>query len=489
MRERVDALKEKMRSSEQEARDDEIKQINQEKDLHHLEQQLSYYRSQRDKLTVEVAAFADEQSTVKKEIESSKTTFDEASDKKDELERCVNEEQKNEETLRDRVQELMQRRTELNLEVKNAKEKEESIDREMSRLINAVAEAEVGIATRNADIIAANYTIRTWTYTIEAMQDYLSFVIEEIDSLKEKHTEIKSRYDEEAAAVRERELAIRELRKNHDEQVKNLHEIELDFTQKQEKINYLVREIFDRYRVSLDHVYQDHLNTEIQLEESEARVNELKEKVDKIGSVNVDAIHEYDELKVRHEYLQTQHDDLTTSLTDLHKAINKINRTSRVRFQEAFDSVNERFQKLFPKLFEGGKARLVLLEEGDILESGVDIYAQPPGKKLQSVSLLSGGEKALTAVALIFAIFLHRPSPFCLLDEVDAPLDDANIDRFNDLIREMTKLSQFILITHNKRTMELADTLYGVTMEERGASKVISLSLTDRTGREEIVAA
>ncbi len=159
----------------------------------------------------------------------------------------------------------------------------------------------------------------------------------------------------------------------------------------------------------------------------------------------------------------------------------KINRASRERFRETFDRVNEKFQQVFPRLFNGGRAGLVLTQADGEGEPGVEIFSQPPGKKLQSVNLLSGGEKALTAVSLIFAIFLIKPTPFCLLDEVDAPLDDANVGRYNEMVREMSKTSQFILITHNKRTMEMVDTLYGVTMEEPGVSKLVSVRLSERT--------
>ena len=204
---------------------------------------------------------------------------------------------------------------------------------------------------------------------------------------------------------------------------------------------------------------------------------ELKDSLDKLGSVHVGAVEEYDELKGRYEFLSQQQTDLQESLISLKKTVQKINRTSRERFVKTFELVNKNFQEIFPKLFKGGRAKLLMIDEENMLESGIEIFAQPPGKKLQSLTLLSGGEKALTAVALIFAIFLTKPSPFCLLDEVDAPLDDANVDRFNDMIRSMTSRSQFILITHNKRTMEHADVLYGVTMQERGVSKVVSVRL------------
>ena len=218
-------------------------------------------------------------------------------------------------------------------------------------------------------------------------------------------------------------------------------------------------------------------------EEARARLEELKAQADRMGAVNLTAIEEYDELARRHEFLLAQKSDLEASLRDLRAAIARINRASRQRFRETFDRVNEKFQQVFPRLFSGGRAGLVLTqaEDGEEGEAGVEIFAQPPGKKLQSVNLLSGGEKALTAVALIFAIFLVKPSPFCLLDEVDAPLDDANVGRYNELVKEMSRGSQFILITHNKRTMEMVDTLYGVTMEEPGVSKLVSVRLSERS--------
>jgi chromosome segregation protein len=168
---------------------------------------------------------------------------------------------------------------------------------------------------------------------------------------------------------------------------------------------------------------------------------------------------------------------LVNSLEALNQAIKKINRTSRKRFAETFEAVNAKFKEIFSTLFNGGRADLVLVDESNLLETGVDIIVQPPGKKLQNVNLLSGGEKALTAVALIFSLFLINPSPFCLLDEVDAPLDDANIGRFNRMIQQLAQRYQIILVTHNKRTMETADTLYGVTMEEPGISKLVSVRL------------
>jgi chromosome segregation protein len=182
-------------------------------------------------------------------------------------------------------------------------------------------------------------------------------------------------------------------------------------------------------------------------------------------------------LAERFRFLSEQKDDLEATISSLREAISRINRTSRKRFRETFELVRQRFEENFPRLFDGGKASLELTEAEDILEAGVDIMAQPPGKRLQNVNLLSGGEKTMTALALLVAVFQVRPSPFFLLDEVDAALDDANVGRFNQLIVEMAQKSQFLVITHNKRTIEVADVLYGVTMEQKGVSKLVSVVL------------
>ena len=201
----------------------------------------------------------------------------------------------------------------------------------------------------------------------------------------------------------------------------------------------------------------------------------LKLRLNAMGAVNLSAPEEYYALTERMDFLKSQSEDLQNALDDLKETIKDINIESRRRFREMYDQINENFKNVFSSLFEGGEAKLVLTESEDLLNAGVDIVAQPPGKKLQNINLLSGGEKALTAISLIFAIFLVKPSPFCFLDEVDAPLDDVNVVRFNRLIKSLSYDSQFILITHNKKTMEIGDLLYGVTMEEPGISKTVSV--------------
>ena len=219
---------------------------------------------------------------------------------------------------------------------------------------------------------------------------------------------------------------------------------------------------------------------EIPWDRIELVVAELTERADSMGPVNLDAIQEYDELEERYKFLEQQNNDLINGKAELMEAIARINKTTKELFSETFEKIRVNFQEMFTQLFGGGKANLLLMDESDPLESGIEIIASPPGKKLQSISLLSGGERTMTAVALLFAIYMVKPSPFCVLDEMDAPLDESNIGRFIKLLDRFIGQSQFMVITHNKRTMSRADSLYGVTMEERGISKLLSVKFTGR---------
>lgn len=250
----------------------------------------------------------------------------------------------------------------------------------------------------------------------------------------------------------------------------------------------LAQNTFERYGIILaEYSLTPETMEQVQLlrEAGEATIQEihnevmlLKEKIRKLGDVNPAAVEEYESIVERFNLLSTQKADLEKAMNDLQSTVDRINTVSKERFERAFGEVNNHFKRVFPVIFGGGHAHLTLTNPEDMLETGVDITAQPPGKKAQNINLLSGGEKTLTAISLLFSIFLVKPSPFCLLDEVDAPLDDANIGRFNALLREMAKRSQFIIITHNKRTMELNDKLYGVTMEDAGVSKMVSILLS-----------
>ncbi|MBP7297493.1 MAG: chromosome segregation protein SMC, partial [Acidobacteria bacterium] len=218
---------------------------------------------------------------------------------------------------------------------------------------------------------------------------------------------------------------------------------------------------------------------ELDAESAQQKYLDYRDKAERMGSVNLLAVEEYEREEERLTFHRTQETDIAESILNTQKGIEEIDRRSARLFKETFEAVNINFQEMFTRLFGGGTCELRLVDEENLLESGVDIVASPPGKKLQNILLLSGGEKALTALALMLAIFKYRPSPFCLMDEVDAPLDESNIDRFVALVQQFSTQTQYVLITHNKRTMEIAETIYGITMEEAGVSKVISVQLKD----------
>lgn len=304
-------------------------------------------------------------------------------------------------------------------------------------------------------------------------------------SQQQQARQLQEAYQQQRTELDEFRDQLRRLRTDAEELRKTVARLQLRQREQQLEAEHLALGVQERFAVDLrDH--QVPQATDEELERQQQQLQRLQQKIAALGEVNLMAIEEYQEQEKRYDFLTQQRDDLKQSLDDLEKAITQINRTTRRRFKETFDRANEMFRQVFPRLFRGGQAELRLTDENDLLETGIEIIVQPPGKRLQNVNLLSGGEKALTAVALIFSLFLLKPTPFCVLDEVDAPLDDANIDRFADMVREMTDRSQFILITHSKRTMSIVDTLYGVTMQEPGVSRLVSVRINDLLPRPQV---
>jgi chromosome segregation protein len=228
------------------------------------------------------------------------------------------------------------------------------------------------------------------------------------------------------------------------------------------------------YGLEIDAIEADPLR-----EEDENRLIELREKVQELGPVNLGTLEEYEELRTRYEFLTKQQEDLNRSIAELEEAITKISITTRKKLREAFDALKAKFSEVFSILFSGGRAELVMTDENNILETGIDIIAQPHGKRLQNINLLSGGEKTLTALSLLFASFLIKPTPLCILDEADSALDEVNTERFAKMLQDLSRDTQFIVATHNRNTMNVADYIYGITMEEAGVSKVISMQLVE----------
>ena len=268
-------------------------------------------------------------------------------------------------------------------------------------------------------------------------------------------------------------IRVKRAEKGRTEQKTN--ELKIELSQLEVRQQDLVERVRDELKIDLAEAYKDYTDQQVDWEGIREEIATLRGKIERLGNVNVDAIDEQEALESRHEFLSTQVQDLNSSRAQLQQLINRLNKKSREKFQETFEEIRGHFQEIFRKLFGGGKADVILEDAEDILDAGIEVIAKPPGKETRSISLLSGGEKSMTALALLFAVFKTKPSPFCFLDEVDAALDEANNERFNMLLREFQKDSQFVVITHAKRTMSIADVLFGITMQIRGVSKKISV--------------
>jgi chromosome segregation protein len=413
------------------------------------------------------------------------------------------------ETARLRDEQVTEQLSELRLAVATERQRHEGLRSQRQPMTTRQKELAELITSRRADI--ANYQSRReqqGTETVAAERS-IKENSAELSRAESVVAEVSATRAAHLAEVNTLESDLRGRRKA----LSDLHEArgkeEVRQTQMQLRIESLAEHVMRRYQVDLHEFAPDRYaftktfraqikqrgKPEIETAEDDAAalddaqlreiIEQLTRQLDAMGPVNLDAVHEYDELEERHTFLETQNADLTNSRRELLDVIMRINQTTEKLFAETFAQVRINFREMFGELFGGGRADLVLLDENDALNCGIDIIAKPPGKQLQSVSLLSGGERAMTAVALLFAIYMVRPSPFCVLDEMDAPLDESNINRFIRVLDRFVAQSQFIIITHNKRTIAKADILYGVTMEERGISKLVGMRLTEAKPEED----
>jgi chromosome segregation protein len=315
----------------------------------------------------------------------------------------------------------------------------------------------------------------------EVQRDILNCeaAVSELFVEKEKNQSASGRLQEKNEKLLEEqkqtEQLIRQKRAEQSEIESAIGELKIELSQLEVKGQDLVERVQDELQIDLVEAYKNYEESQVDWDRVREEIAELRGKIERLGNVNVDAIAEQDDLEKRNDFLSSQVEDLNKSKAQLQQLINRLNKKSREKFRETFEEIRIHFQQIFRKLFGGGKADIVLEDAEDILEAGIEIIARLPGKETMSISLLSGGEKALTAIALLFAVFKIKPSPFCFLDEVDATLDEANNERFNMLLREFQKDSQFVVITHSKRTMSIAEVLFGITMQTRGVSKKISV--------------
>jgi len=479
LRERHESLKEEQETREEESRKLEFALLSGNKELEH--QQLEERRMQQT-----VSQLSQDSEGILEEMDSSRLKENTAAETIISLEKERAELEEKTNQLQDRIQlqqsrndaiaeELLAHRvslTETTEQKKNTEETESRLNKEyedtslrLEQLKTAINEGELRLEQSRKRITEIDESFED---LLEKRSDMKRELEEDIQLHEQKNEEqtLLSQKLQERQGLLENSVSVA-----HQESIR-LTEFRLQREQLEDQLREITEQTPEAILTEIDIDTSDHKQMGLELRSLRASLNAM-------GAVNLAAPEEYAALKERIDFLKSQSEDLQKAVDDLKETIKDINIESRRRFREMFDQVNENFMNVFSSLFEGGEAKLLLTESEDLLNAGVDILAQPPGKKLQNINLLSGGEKALTAISLIFAIFLVKPSPFCLLDEVDAPLDDVNVVRFNRLITGLSYDSQFIIISHNKKTMEIGDLLYGVTMEEPGISKTVSVEFKE----------
>jgi len=445
-----------------------------------LEEEKSRHEKKLGYLSLELDVDRKEINKVKQDLKKKNETLKISEDERHTIEDKTKETRGIITEKKNLLEELRAELTEAKLSLTSFKEKTDSLINEKKRLNMALleiekkkdeishehSEIEIQLIGKEAEIKEGEELLRLSVVMVKTLQEELSKIKE---SLESKRAELNLLEKKQKAYM----VELEEVRKE-------FASLEIKKTESSLRLQHIREDIKKSYGVDPELISGpvEQVLPEESLKEDEQRLPLLKEKLQEVGPVNLGTLEEFEELKMRHEFLTKQQEDLLQSINSLQEAISKINRTTRARLTEAFNSLNEKFKEVFAMLFGKGRAELILTSD-DILEAGIEIVAQPPGKKLQNLMLLSGGEKALTALSLLFAGFMIKPTPLCILDEVDAPLDESNTDRFTSLLKELARDIQFITITHNRRTMEVADYIYGITMEEPGISKVISMHMAE----------
>lgn len=409
-------------------------------------------------------------------LAAAKQRFEEASAKRAELSHSDDDLQAEVEALRATV-------TEAKIVAAQTRERRRSLTDTLSRSERALESSRQLLEKYQTERTQLSEKIVELQKTITDSEAELNGAQAQRDDAKNKADAARTKLDAANKQVAAIEFKVRDARRDIDKRTESRQQLEFRSREISMSIGHIDEQLRDRY--DLDVPVARRLADAIETPPAERRGKRdyLKQRIDGLGPVNAMAEEEYAAAQERHGFLNDQKEDLESAIADLRQAISKMDRESRRRFKETFDAVNAKFQTIFPELFRGGRAELVLTNPDDLLATGVEIVAQPPGKRLQSMTLLSGGEKALTAVSLIFSIFLLKPTPFSILDEVDAPLDEANVGRFARMVKRLSSTSQMIVITHSRRTMEASDMLYGVTMEEAGVSKLVNVRLSELDGQ------
>jgi chromosome segregation protein len=459
-----------------EIQEKEIELLHQDRDLEEMRKEILQIQEKMEVLQFEERELKEEERDIDEETNSALAQIEREETIKREKEEELQSLKKTVEEVREGTEELGGNITEKKVFLASLEEKKKGMEGQIFHLSETqkalkeqILKKVKGIRGFREEGASLREKMNQWETDLESNLKENRLKEEALTTQREKVEVLSNEW-------KEVEASSKYLRQELEEVRQKIHEEEIRSSEIQMKLTHLQESMRERYGAALSTSIGIDPG-EFPREEMSKRLAELKAALEGFGEVNLMALEEYQELKRRHDFLTEQQTDLQQALDSLRKAIIRINRTTTKRFLDTFHLVNEKFKGVFTRLFEGGQASLILLDEQDPSTTGIDIIAQPPGKKLQNIDLLSGGEKALVATALLFGLFMIKPTPFCLLDEVDAPLDDANMNRFIELVKEFSKTSQFILITHNKKTMETANTLYGITMETPGVSKAVSVRL------------
>ena len=479
LEETVKNLSSELENAKKKNTEKELQVVSLKKDLERAETELRNAGIAVERSEADLQKTQGQKARIEEDLETVTERLVEIREKKLMLETSVSAADEELKSSREGVEESQREVTDLQVRLAQKEQELKGLNSQLEILQRSHSEVVEQLSKMSSESEKSGEVLSSHQVLVEAKKVELERRIRETAEAKSQMSVARDEFEQLSTEVRSLEASVTEAVMNLGDVRSQKSDSQLKVEQQRMKEQYLTQQIYERYMIQLAEVAEQYRHQEVDLAAMEVELTDLKSRLSKIGDVNLSAIQEFDDLKTRYEFLSKQYTDLTESKDQLRRVIERINRICSKRFKETFELVNERFKTVFPVLFGGGEAHLTLVEDPEKDDVGIDIVARPPGKKLQSVSLLSGGEKALTAVSLIFSIFLVKPSPFCLLDEVDAPLDDANVSRFNDLVKEMAKRSQIIVVTHNKHTMKVNNILYGVTMEEKGVSKMVSVNLSE----------
>lgn len=481
----LEKLNDSLNNLNSEAIREQIKEV--QKSIRQLEQQASRYQSGIQVYEKNINELKNRKSNLQSNLDTAREELDSLHPKQKELQQKITELSKRQEEKKENLQKLEEERAiaqnrynDAQLKHQDVKNKADNLEREIDRAENGIKNIKSRLSSRKELMTESKEKIEKYRYAIEQTEKQLAIKRETKQEADKKLAEVEESSSRQRGSINEIEKELKELRRKKEVNLELVHHLSMAHEKLEMKAQGLSDHVWETYGILMDQVKAT-LPEETSPEDAKERIASLKQKLNRIGEVNPLAIDEYQEEKERLDFYEEQIEDLQQAEKEMRETIDEINQTATERFNETFEKIRSNFKNVFNTLFhEDDYCDLLIEEDGeDPLEAKIEIKANPKGKRPSSISQLSGGEKTLTAIALLFAIYLVKPSPFCVLDEVDAPLDDANIERFSAMIKKFSKDTQFIIITHNKKTMSKAEMMYGVTMPETGVSRLVGVRLDE----------